>query len=256
MVSRADLERQRQNNAHLSSLVIGQLEEFFRSLDLSIPALARDALIAFTKGLVAKYGPVAESMALEWYDEQRLASGARGTFRATSAPVSIPSAAVEAKVRYLAGHLWTPTPENMLKPLSSSLDKYVKQPGRDAIQWNARRERARWARVPTGEKTCAFCLVMASRDAVYLSERSAGSKKFGPENEFHGLCDCEVVRIARDEDYPDGYIPSDLYDIYDIGADKAGTRTNIKAIVYDLRRRFPDRFTDGVTDEDYLARAG
>lgn len=256
MVVRADLERQRQNNAELSSLVTGQLAEFFRSLDLSVPALARDALIAFAKGLVARYGPVAESMAVQWYDEQRLAAGARGTFRATSAPLSIPADAVEAKVRYLAGHLWTPTPENMLAPLSSSVDKYVKQPGRDAIQWNARRERVRWARVPTGQKTCAFCLVMASRDAVYLSERSAGSKKFGPENEFHGECDCEVVRIAGDEDYPVGYIPHDLYDIYDIGADKAGTRSDIKAIVYDLRRRFPDRFTDGVVDDDYLARVG
>jgi len=254
VVVREELEQNRANTAALSALVLERLADYFGSLDFRQPEVVRDSLLSFVPALVSQFGPVAEALALDWYDEQRLSAGSRGSFRAKSAPQSIPDEAVTAKVRYLAKHLWTPSPEDMLKPLSSAVDKYVKQPGRDAILWNANRENARWARVPSGAKTCAFCLVLASRDAIYLSERSAGSREHG--NEFHGLCDCQIVRIARDEDYPPGYIPDDLYDIYEIGADKAGTRSDLKAIVFDLRRRFPDRFTDGVVDDDYIAQAG
>ena len=43
---------------------------------------------------------------------------------------------------------------------------------------NARRDpdRPRFARVPQGERTCDFCLMLASRGPVYLTAESAGAK--------------------------------------------------------------------------------
>ena len=51
-----------------------------------------------------------------------------------------------------------------------------------------RDEGAMFARVPTGTETCAFCLMLASRGAVYHSRKTAGEFKH-----FHRNCDCKVV---------------------------------------------------------------
>lgn len=47
---------------------------------------------------------------------------------------------------------------------------------------------AMFARVPTGTETCAFCLILASRGAVYHSRKTAGER-----GRFHRGCDCKVV---------------------------------------------------------------
>lgn len=257
MPSRDSIERYRVANKELSGLVAAELSAYFAALDLSRPEVARNALLEFMPLLVSQYGQVSQALAMDWYEESRAESGAAGRFLATAPKPSVSDERVEAKVRYAAGNLFTGQPRAALANLTGATDKYVKQYGRETMAWNAKREGARYARVPSGAKTCAFCLVLASRDAVYLSKRSAGdSKSSGFGDDFHGECDCAVVRIGSSEEYPDGYIPAGLYDIYDIGADKAGGRSDLNAIVFDLRRRFPDRFTDGVVDEDYLARTG
>ena len=76
----------------------------------------------------------------------------------------------------------------------------------------------RYARVPTGTETCAFCLMLASRGFVYRSERNAGSM-----NHYHSGCDCRIVcswqttgagvsrRASLDLDV-EGYDPDALYD--------------------------------------------
>lgn len=243
MVARADLEQFRAANTQLSKLVRDVLAAFFVSLDLSKPEAARDALLEFLPALTAQYGAVAATVAAEFYDELRAASGAAGRFTAlTAAPV--PAGAVEAKVRFLAGHLWTPTPDKMLGGLQTAADKYVKQPGRDTIAKNAKREGVRFARVPSGEKTCAFCLMLASRDADYHSRESAGD--IGEEyNRFHGFCDCEVVPIRKASDYPEGYLPDDYLEMYKEARKQSGSG-DPKDIAAAMRRLYPDALTDGV----------
>lgn len=75
-----------------------------------------------------------------------------------------------------------------------------------------------WARVPTGNETCAFCLVMCSRGAVYRDAKSAGSRVdseealrlqraglFTPEDhmtQWHTGCDCKVVPVWDLDDWP------------------------------------------------------
>lgn len=261
MVDPASIERYRSATSELSARVAAELAAYFAALDLSKPEAVRDALLEFLPALVAQYGQVAEVLAMDWYEELRAAAGAAGRFRVAAPAAAVTAERVESKVRYLAGQLWTPEPAAMLAGLAAATDKYVKQSGRDTIAWNAKREGATYARVPTGAKTCAFCLVHASRDAIYTSKRAAGDRESG--NEFHGHCDCEVVRIGSHEDYPESYLPDDYYDMYSIARDKMSSDPEVRAfmdsldpndknrqlkgITFAMRREFPGSINDGVS---------
>lgn len=260
MVVRSDLEEFRQANAALSTLVRAELADLFGTLDLSRPEAARDALLEFVPALTEEYGQSAAGLAAEWYEEQRAASGATGAFRATMAP-SVPTSAVQSQVRYQAGQLWTPTPEAALSALLTSVDKFVKQPGRDTVRTNAKREGVRWARVPKGTKTCAFCLFLASRDAVYVSKKAAGDLGKGVGDDFHGHCDCAVVRISKASDYPKDYLPDNYLSMYETAVDETDSpevrafiesldpddkNKQLKAAAFVLRREFPDAIRDSV----------
>ena len=239
-MAQADLEAYRLANAELSRLVKRDLTAFFGSLNLGNPEAARDALLAFVPVLTAQYGDIAATLAADFYEESRAASGARGAFMALSAP-AVPAGPVEAKVRFHAGHLWTPDPGAMLGALLVAADKYVKQPGRNTVAANAKRENVRWARVPTGAKTCSWCLVLASRDAVYHSKEKAG----GPGHRYHGDCDCVPTRIGKASDYPEGYLPDNYYEMYQAARNEAQSG-DIKDISAAFRRLHPDAVNDGV----------
>ncbi|SDK79458.1 hypothetical protein SAMN04487913_103204 [Arthrobacter sp. ok362] len=244
MVDRQSIERYRAATSELSGRVADELAAYFAALDLSRPEAARNALLEFMPLLVAEYGQVAETLAMDWYDEIRAGSGAAASFRVTApAAASVTADRVEKKVRYLAGQLWTPEPAAMLAGLTIATDKYVKQSGRDTIAWNADREGAFWARVPSGAKTCSWCLILASRDAVYLSEKSAKTRSDGET--YHGRCDCQAVPLRSGDDYPPGYLPDDFYDMYSVARDAAGSG-DMKDIAAAMRREFPGHVTDGV----------
>jgi len=66
-----------------------------------------------------------------------------------------------------------------------------------------------WARVLTGEESCGFCAMLASRGPVYKSKRDAlfvsnRSARFSPikRDKYHDDCDCEVVLVREDRDWP------------------------------------------------------
>ncbi|MCZ9884142.1 VG15 protein [Arthrobacter sp. B2a2-09] len=243
MVDAAEIDRYRIATSELSKRVTAELAAYFAALDLSRPEAVRDALLEFLPHLIAEYGQVAEVLAMDWYDELRGASGAVGRFTSTAAPASVTAERVQQKIRFLAEQLWTPDPASILGSLKLATDKYVKQHGRDTLSWNADREGAFWARVPSGEKTCSWCLILASRDAVYLSKKSASTRADG--SAYHGKCDCQPVPLRPGDDYPPGYLPDNYYDMYQIARDAAGSG-DMKEIAAALRREFPDFVNDGV----------
>lgn len=83
----------------------------------------------------------------------------------------------------------------------------------ETIIANVGRDRDRgamFARVPTGTETCTFCLMLASRGAVYHTRKTAGEWRH-----FHRGCDCKVVPSFEDD--PDaelvqGVKPRELYE--------------------------------------------
>lgn len=65
------------------------------------------------------------------------------------------------------------------------------------------REPIRWARQLTGAENCPFCVIMASRGAVYLSrntamgdvERKNNKNMYDGINRYHNGCDCVAVPV-------------------------------------------------------------
>ncbi|SNY84116.1 hypothetical protein SAMN04244553_3597 [Nocardia amikacinitolerans] len=141
-----------------------------------------------------------------------------------------------------------PTPDEILSRLTRSSQRLIMQPARDTIVESVERDPAdaRWARVPTGEVTCAFCLVMASRGAVYTSRaaavsvigrrgRTRGKRALGES--YHDACDCQAIPVwDEDEDYPEHYDPEALYDIYSDARDAAHS-PDLKKILAKLREQ-------------------
>src|SRR5690606_16612234 len=111
--------------------------------------------------------------------------------------------------------------------LSYTLNRFVGQLGRDAVIDSSAAAGLRWARVPVG-KTCAFCLMLASRGFDYVSRDSAG----GEARKFHAHDDCQVV--PDDGDPPAGYDPDALYEQYQAARDAAGSGRT-KSILSALR---------------------
>lgn len=71
---------------------------------------------------------------------------------------------------------------------------------------------AMFARVPTGTETCTFCLMLASRGAVYHTRKTAG--EWG---HFHRRCDYKVVPSFEgdpDAELVQGVKPRELYERY------------------------------------------
>lgn len=82
----------------------------------------------------------------------------------------------------------------------------------------AKRPRVTFARVPQGARPCDFCLMIASRGAVY--------KESGANAHYHDNCHCVPTPMWEGDPYPDGYDPEALYEDYQKRqAAKAGTPT-------------------------------
>jgi len=75
--------------------------------------------------------------------------------------------------------------------------------GREAMVDAARHdERALgYARVATGETTCAFCLMLVSRGPVY-KDRNSALLRDGTSEPYHPRCDCEAVPVFERSTWP------------------------------------------------------
>lgn len=218
MATRGEVEFLRSANRGVVVLATRDLQAFWSALNTDRPEVARDALLRFVPVLVERYGEAAAAVAADWYDDLRAAAGARGAYRARIADAD-PVASTKA-TRYAAGHLFTGAPNGTLDYLMVAISKLVLQPSRDTLVRAAGGDpgRPRWARVPSGAETCAFCLVMASRGFVYRTAESAGDR-----NRWHGKCDCQIVPDWSDDPRLDGYDPDALYAKYQEATAQAGT---------------------------------
>ena len=97
--------------------------------------------------------------------------------------------------------------------------------------------RPRWARVPRGTYTCAFCLMLASRGFAYLSAESAGL-----QHSYHPHCDCQIIPSWGAQSLA-GYDPDQYYDMWQ-QAQKGGG--DYRQALERMRRQHPDQLKDGV----------
>lgn len=188
-----------------------QLRDFLSSFRLDgDPVRVRNALLAFFPELVTTFGDVSALLAADFYDMLRDVPPSAGVFRAAFAQPVDPGKA-EGAARWAVGALFAEDAPLFESQILGATQRLVAQRGRDTMVQNTVRDTVRtaFARIPSGSDTCKFCLMTASRGAVYGDAVSAGEM-----NDYHDNCDCAVISVRRRSDFPDGYDPDSLLDRY------------------------------------------
>lgn len=218
------------------------LRDILAGLDMGDAIGVRDALGLVWVDLIGTYGDVTATLAADRFEEL---TGKPATM---VRPVDPDRA--NARMRWALGPLFGDDGDALAR-LDLLADELVKQPGRSTIIRSSADQGIRYARVPTGAETCSFCLMLASRGAVYLSAESArtvsgkslggtdyrklrklgdtaerraemlagrktrASMKAAAGSKFHGRCDCRVEPVASQDDADrlaaEGYDPDAIY---------------------------------------------
>ncbi len=133
-------------------------------------------LVALVTDVATAYGELSATAAADFYDYLAELAGTRlppavpADPRPPAAQVKKMAIWATAPLRYAA-----PLVPLALQRLTGATQRLAQQPGRTTMLETARRDRVRFARVPQGAETCAFCLMLASRGAVYATEAAAGA---------------------------------------------------------------------------------
>lgn len=108
---------------------------------------------------------------------------------------------------YMRGHIYK-SYRNNFSDSAANIEQFIRAMGDTAssgvnrmhmmnTKLNADANDKRYARVPTGSKTCAWCMMLASRGAMYYSEDTAKAGN-------HNNCDCVFVAMPKGK-YVDGW---------------------------------------------------
>jgi len=177
----AQITEVRAANIALTARIEADLANFWRFVDLSRPDAGRNGLLNFVPLLVQRYGDMASTVAADWFESLRfdaidqgfIGKLATSTSKSFTPKLATPDlVAVASDVRFLAGDLWTDTPEILLPKLQAVATRHVLQVGRETTRQNtfARGSGARgWARA-TRPGACRFCRALAARGGVYTQE--------------------------------------------------------------------------------------
>lgn len=161
------------------------------------------------------YGDQAKVIANDFFDRLAQQEGSKATaemFDSTDADM------VEQKVRYYAKAMAEGDTSKFIKDVSDLTGFYVKREAFCNMAKNCKKSGIRYARVPSGRETCAFCFMLASRGFVYWTEADAGEQRSG--HEYHANCDCIIVpgfhksSGVNEDTQIEGYKPSEMRDRY------------------------------------------
>lgn len=208
------LDRLPAANDAVAAAVERELRAMLARVNLANPVLARDALFEVVPPLVEKWGDLAAVAAAEWFEEFRAAEGVSGAFSAALAD-TVPLEQVNARLGFAtreSGHLFAGQVNEFSNFLSLMVNEYTLKPGHDTVMYNAKRDKAAFARVPE-PGACKWCLMLASRGFTY-SRKTVDQTQDGER--FHGNCRCHAMPVwdetrAR---VKYGYNPERFYEEY------------------------------------------
>ena len=173
----------------------------------------REAAKLIMEGFVQAYDDKAAEFASQWYDYRAEQGGAR-LRQAVTMTVYEPGS-VDDVARYQAKKLAKEGDAAFARACGEFARNDAFRSLNETIIANVGRDRdkgAMFARVPTGTETCTFCLMLASRGAVYHTRKTAGEWRH-----FHRGCDCKVVPSFEgdpDAELVQGVKPRELYARY------------------------------------------
>ena len=227
---------------------IRDINRLIARVDMTDPDAARDALQAELPTLISVWGEAAATVAAEYFEELIDAPAVLAD------PVD--SEVVEGMVGWAVGPLYgelaprvdengepvlddsgepivdkiPPDPAKAQRNILGASQRHIQDTGRNTIRYSAENTPGvGWARVLRGEENCAWCVVMASRGAVFQSRQTASmvSSKdpiAAAAHLTHNHCDCDILPIRDDSDYPPGYNVGKYYDQYLEARKRAGIK--------------------------------
>lgn len=217
MISAAEFAAYNREVARIGDRAAADVESsvlaWCRSHEDATVAEKREAAKLIMEGFVQGYDDVAAEFAAQWYDHRAEQGGAR-LEQAVTMTTYEPDA-VDAVARYQAKKLAKGGDAAFAKACGEFARNDAFRSLNETISANVGRDKdkgVRFARVPTGFETCTFCLMLASRGAVYHTRKTAGEFKH-----FHRRCDCKVVPSFEDDadaELVEGVRPKELYERY------------------------------------------
>ena len=227
-----------------------RLRALWKKLPIDDLGTLEDTLYQLYPRLVEESAEVASSAALEWYEKQREAEGIAKAY-SPAMPTRLVDQDEAAKIVGAAIRDLREGIERAkaLARLTDGARKLISDSGRATVQHAAEADpkSPRYARVPTGAETCAWCMLWASRGFVYKSEETAQFK------ESHFKCDCQIVPSWDAHPRVRGYDHKKYARMYqqavDDLADEGAYTDDIKTIAARMRELFPDQLTDGHTPQ-------
>lgn len=238
MATRAELEQQAATQQAVVAASWTQVQASWAGLGLTEATVQTGAAVEAIRDLltdvVSVWGEVSGTVAADFYESLRELAVPTGPSFTVVVPDPVNPAQIDGISRWAINGSAneTPTPESVLAKLEGPMQRIIRQAERAVIENAAARDpaRARVARVPSGAKTCAFCLVAASRGYVYRSFESAGQGR-----DWHNFCDCTFdISWDRVPVPPEGYDPGELYGKYE-QAREAATGSSLRSILKQLR---------------------
>lgn len=204
-------------------------------LDHSNGVATRMALEEVFAEIITVYGSVVATQAADRFEQLRDISQVKGRYKAVLAGEP-EKAMILAKLRAELDPLFRgdkADPQAALSNINRLADHLIKDQGRQTTDLNTKRDKKAlgYARVPTGDFTCAWCLLYASRGPVYRSESTALYKSQG--GKYHDFCNCQATPVFSPDTKIEGYDEDVLYDYYLKARERSGSG-NINDITKEL----------------------
>ena len=236
-IDRADLDRMLTTQNRVMPKAIAELEQLLAGVDLETPT-GRAAFIDAYSALNYRWGEAFGTLATDWYLELRGAAGLDPAGYDPFLPRSVdPDYVTEQTVKMLDD---APSLDWFREQVRLRTDVWLKNMVRETVMQNAivDRDVVRFARVPSGPVTCAFCSLLGSRGWVYATAQTAGQFR-----QYHAHCDCLIVPgfagpggKFRNPNI-DGYDPEALYGVYKEAWHRAGGRgVSADAVAREMRK--------------------
>lgn len=187
----------RQDDAR--AYVLARLRSEARGLTV---AEAREASIGIMQDCLSVYGDKAQALSAEMFDEICEAEGIDADPGEMFDDV-IDSSRLAGKVHYYAGKLVDGDWDGYAGSNADLAAYYVHRSALENMARNCYKNGVRYARVPTGRETCAWCYMLSSRDFAYASDQSAAAAS-------HDGCDCVIVPGVKGVTKIDGYDPDGM----------------------------------------------
>ena len=171
-------------------------------------AQCRDLVIQALAAVMPTYTDMAAQASADFYDAAReLVVGEKMGAQAIS---DFDMRKTEGAVRGFVRFVLRDEVQTFNDQVLQRIDYEMKRSAGESMFANGRRDprKPKFARVPTGDETCDFCLMLASRGFVYTSEATAGATKL---DHYHSGDDCRVV-AQWDDGGVEGYDTQAIYD--------------------------------------------